>query len=189
MHFRAALLGVWILVALAAAACGMHDFGERQPDKHIQDRAGVLTPSQIQALEQRASELERRGAPNVAYIRVRSATQEQTRDHAGTLMSAWHVQSSSEVQDGFVILINLVPEDMRHSHVGIWAGAAHARFGGLLSAEVDRIASDIMRPALLRGDVETAIAAGLDAATERVRQASAANPPGWSRLRRLFGGS
>src|SRR5256885_1537487 len=72
-----------VLATLAALACLLalpgwawmaDDFGTRVAGQHVYDRAGVLTPDQIQTVESKAAALEQAGTPTIVYVQVKQAT-------------------------------------------------------------------------------------------------------------------
>lgn len=140
------------------------DFGPREANRRVYDRAGLLTTGEARDLEARALAAERAGAPTIVYLRAKKADQDDTRGDARALMDAWEVQSAPGARDGVVIFLNLKPDDLRHGEASIWAGARHTGDGGSLpEGELRRIYEEAMRPALRDGETAAGIGAGLDA--------------------------
>ncbi len=164
MHRSSAALLVALacVLTVSVGSAAADDFGARVAGQHVYDRSGVLTSDQVQVLEDRVATLEGAHIPAVIYIQVKSATLQQAQQDARNLMDAWNVQSAEGARDGFVMFFDLTPGDTRHGQVGLFAGGTYAR-GPLSSTELDRIAGDVMRPALARGDLAGGAAAGLDA--------------------------
>lgn len=130
--------------------------------KHVYDCAGILTPAEIADLERHAQAVVQAGAPTVVYLQAKDAGRDQTIQDAADLMQFWHVESRPDAHDGFVMLINLQPGNLRHGQVGLFAGQKHAS-GNLPPYNLDRIYADVMLPALAAEHTADGIAAGLDA--------------------------
>jgi uncharacterized membrane protein YgcG len=128
---------------------------------HVYDCANLLTATEIANLEVQAAAVERAGAPTVVYLQVRDATAQQTLNDAIDLMNRWNVESHPGAHDGFVMLFNLRPGDLRHGQVALYAGEKHFQHGNLPQAELDRIRTDVMTPLLRNGQTAAGIAAGL----------------------------
>ncbi len=129
--------------------------------RHIYDCANLLTTAEIANLEAQAAAVERAGAPTVVYLQVRDATAEQTLSDAIDLMNRWNVESRPGAHDGFVMLFDLRPGDLRHGQVALYAGEKHYQHGNLPQAELDRIRTDVMTPLLQNEQTAAGIAAGL----------------------------
>src|SRR5690242_14390667 len=129
--------------------------------RHVYDCANLLTAAEIANLEVQAAVVERAGAPTVVYLQVRDATAQQTLNDAIDLMNRWNVESRPGAHDGFVMLFNLKPGDLRHGTVALYAGEKHYQHGNLPQAELDRIRTDVMTPLLADGQTAAGIAAGL----------------------------
>jgi uncharacterized membrane protein YgcG len=149
----------------ASAAAADDDFGSHSPGQHVYDRANVLRSDQVQTLEQRAATLDALGAPTIVYVRVQAATQSEVQQEARELMDAWDVESARGAHDGFVVVVDLTPGNTQHGQLGMFAGAEHAG-AELDTDELNRIASDVMRPSMASGDLVGGLSAGLDAAAE-----------------------
>ena len=128
---------------------------------HVYDCANLLTTAEIANLETQAAAVERAGAPTVVYLQVRDATAEQTLRDAIDLMNRWNVESRPGAHDGFVMLFDLRPGDLRHGQVALYAGEKHYQHGNLPQAELDRIRTDVMTPLLRNEQTAAGIAAGL----------------------------
>src|SRR5262245_40044600 len=173
-----------VLLALNPAAVFADDFGSQVSGQHVYDRASVLSAADVQAIEAKASSLENLGAPAVVFIQVKQATQQQAQQDARDLMDAWNVRSSASTHDGFVMLFDLNPDDVHHGQVGLFAGADYT--SQLSTPELNRIATQVMRPSLSSGDLAGGIRQGLDATASDIQQAPASaddTPPqshtGW----------
>jgi uncharacterized membrane protein YgcG len=158
----AVLVSVTALSPVVASAAFADEFGSHAPGQHVYDRANVLRPEQVQMLERRAATLDALGAPTIVYVRVEAATQAQVQQEARELMDEWDVESAHGAHDGFVMLFDLTPGNTQHGQVGMFAGAEHAT-AELDGDELDRIATDVMRPSLASGDLAGGIDAGLEA--------------------------
>ena len=129
--------------------------------RHVYDCANLLTATEIANLEVQAAAVERAGAPTVVYLQVRDATAEQTLRDAIDLMNRWNVESRPGAHDGFVMLFDLRPGDLRHGQVALYAGEKHYQRGNLPQAELDRIRADVITPLLRNEQTAAGIAAGL----------------------------
>lgn len=129
--------------------------------RHIYDCANLLTTAEIANLEAEAAAVERAGAPTVVYLQVRDATAQQALGDAIDLMNRWNVESRPGAHDGFVMLFDLRPGDLRHGQVALYAGEKHYQHGNLPQAELDRIRTDVMTPLLRNEQTAAGIAAGL----------------------------
>ncbi len=159
------LVALSALSSVLASAAFADEFGSHTPGQHVYDRANVLQPEQVQTLEHRAATLDALGAPTIVYVRVQAASQAQVQQEARELMDEWDVESTRGAHDGFVLLLDLTPGNTQHGQVGMFAGAEHATTD-LDGAELDRIATDVMRPSLASGDLAGGISAGLAATAE-----------------------
>jgi uncharacterized membrane protein YgcG len=157
-----------VLVALSAAGVRADEFGPRAPGQHVYDRAGVLSSTDTQALERKASALDALGAPTVIFIQTKTASLEQAQQDARNLMDSWDVQSANGAHDGFVMLFDLTPGNPPHGQVGLFAGARHAS-AALPSATLNYISGTVMRPALTSGNLADGISRGLDATADDLR--------------------
>lgn len=162
-------LGVMLALALALAAfvagCGSSgtaSFGSPVAGKHVYDRAGILTASQVSMLEVRATVVQRAGAPTIVYLQTKNATYDETLQDAQDLMTAWDVESAPNAHDGLVIFLNLKPNDTHHGQVALYGGQKLVQ-GPLPQDELQRIYQQVMLPSLQSGDTAGGIAAGLDA--------------------------
>jgi uncharacterized membrane protein YgcG len=168
-----ALVTVVVLLALSTAGVRADEFGPRVPGQHVYDRAGILSPAQLQTLERKAAALDALGAPTVVFVQTKSASLEQAKQDARTLMDTWDVQSSNGARDGFVMLFDLTPGNTQHGQVGLFAGARHAS-AALSSRTLNSISGTVMQPALSRGDLADGISRGLDATADDLRTPAAA---------------
>ncbi len=176
---RCAVIALGLLLGLligAMPALTAQDFGQPEPGRHVYDRAGVLSPSEIADLEQRALALEQAGAPVVIYLRAHDASYEDTVADARELMDAWDIQSAPGARDGVVIFFNLEPGDLVHGDFAIIAGEAHVRSGALDQDRLDRI-SDQMLELLRDGQIAEGIATGLDAVARNLTVGPPPPPP------------
>jgi uncharacterized membrane protein YgcG len=169
MFTRVAVSALALVTLSTASAFADDSFGTHLPGQHVYDRANVLRADQLQNLETRAAKLDALGAPTVIYLRVESASQAQAQQEARELMDAWDVESSHGAHDGFVMLFDLTPGNTEHGQVAMFAGAKHTNAESLDADELNRIASDVMRPQLARGDLAAGIRAGLDATADDLR--------------------
>jgi uncharacterized membrane protein YgcG len=129
--------------------------------QHVYDCANLLTSAEIATLEADAAAVDRAGAPTVVYLQARDATADETLQDAIDLTNRWNVESHPGARDGFVMFFNLMPGDLRHGQVALYAGEKHYHHGNLPQAELDRIRTDVMTPLLASGETAAGIAAGL----------------------------
>lgn len=178
---------VALLAAPAAHAESARWHGGPEPGKHIYDTTGLLSAAQVADLETHAQAVVQAGAPTVVYLQAKDATYDQTYQDAGDLMNAWDVESASGAHDGFVMFLNLIPGDLHHGQVVLFAGSKYFQNGPLTHDETQRIYQDEMLPLLRDGDIAGGIAAGLDAVASDLRNGPPA-PARPSALQQALGG-
>lgn len=156
-----------LAAAAAAAALGLaagsalaDEWGQRVPGQHVYDLAGALTPAQASDLERSAAAVDQAGAPTIVYVRRKDADDATTQQDARALMDAWTIESSPGRKDGFVLLLNLRPSDVRHGSAALVAGESHA--GTLAADRLQGIYDGTMKPRLAAGDLPGALSAALD---------------------------
>ncbi len=171
------LLTILVALSLANTSAAAPSYGQPVVGQHIYDTANVLTPAQIDTLEQHARQVVAAGAPVVVYLQAKSASYDQTEQDAKDLMDQWDVESTSGAKDGLVIFLNLKPGDLHHGQAALYAGQTHYDGGNLPNRELRRIFSDVMRPDMAQGDLAEGIAAGLDAAASSLRNGPPPPPP------------
>jgi uncharacterized membrane protein YgcG len=167
------LLPLIMAMLLGNTALAADDFGVHSGSQHVYDRAGILSAQDKSTLEQKASELQRAGAPTVVYVRVKDSTLAQAKQEARDLMDAWNVESSANAHDGLVVMVDLKPDDTQHGQLGLFAGQS---LNALTSDELDRIAADAMSPALRQGELGRALGIGLDAVRMDVQRGASSHP-------------
>jgi uncharacterized membrane protein YgcG len=153
-----------VVAAVPAPAAATQDFGTRTAGRQVFDRSGRLTAAEVAALEARATDLGRAGAPTIVYVRLLASDQAATRGDARELMDAWQVESAAGARDGLVAFVNLTPSDPQHGAAALYSGSAHVDDGRLSAARLQDIFDHSMRPLLAEGDVAGGLAAGLEAA-------------------------
>ncbi|TMC05655.1 MAG: TPM domain-containing protein [Chloroflexi bacterium] len=147
------------VLGLGATAALADDWGQRVPGQHVYDPAGALTPAQVSDLERSAAAVDQAGAPTVVYVRRKDADDATTRQDARALMDTWAVESSAGRKDGFVLLLNLKPADIRHGSTALVIGSAHA--DRLDDGRLQGIYDATMRSRLAAGDLAGAVSAAL----------------------------
>ncbi|MPZ14213.1 MAG: DUF2207 domain-containing protein [Chloroflexi bacterium] len=172
------LLPLLLLVMLGDAGTALaQEYGSRNRGQHVYDRAGALSSAEIGELELHAEMVERAGAPVVVYLQTRDADYDETEDDARNLMATWDVQSSTDARDGFVIFLNIDPDDKQHGQVALFAGQTHYDDGRLPEYELRRIFEDVMLPSLVDGQLAEGIRAGLNAASDSLTLGPPPPPP------------
>lgn len=146
------------------------------PAQRIYDCAGLLTSSEISALEAKARAVQSAGAPVVVFLQVKDATFDQTLSDAADLMARWNVESKSGAKDGLVILLNLQPGNLRHGQVALYAGKTLLN-GAMPQDELARIYQQDMLPRLQSGDTAGGIGVALDDAAADLRYGGPAPTP------------
>lgn len=154
-------LGVGAIPATVALAAPRAECLGPVAGQHVYDCAHLLTASEVATLEVDAAKVDQAGAPTVVYLQVKDATAQQTWQDAVDLMNRWDVESHPGAHDGFVMVFDLQPGNLRHGQVALFAGAKHYQHGNLPQAELDRIRTDVMTPLLAEGQTAAGIAAGL----------------------------
>jgi uncharacterized protein (TIGR04222 family) len=168
MLARMGMAGVLAVIAVLSFALTAHaaiTLSGPEPGKRVYDTAGALSPSEIKDLETHAQTLTNAGAPCIVYLQARTATRDETRQDAQNLMTSWDIESKPGARDGFVMYFNLLPGNLKHGQVFLFAGQKHVDGGALPEVELQRIYDKVMAPLLLQGKIAQAIAAGLDAVT------------------------
>jgi len=178
--FSALIVSLILVVAIsvpfaARASAASNDFGQPSPGTHVYDRAGVLTPDQVAALERDAQAVAAAGAPVVVYIRADSANYDETEDAAKQLMDAWDIQSTTNARDGLVLFLNLKPNDLHHGQFAFYAGKTQLS-GNLPQYELQRIFDNQMKPLMAKGDLAGGLSAGLQAVAGSLKNGPAPPP-------------
>jgi uncharacterized membrane protein YgcG len=158
---RALLVAGAAVAALGLTSTGAlaDDWGQRVPGTHVYDLAGALTSAQVSDLEQSAAAVDQAGAPTVVYLRRKDASDTAARQDARALMDTWAVESAPGRKDGFVLLLDLRPADIRHGSAALVAGQAHGdRLDG---GRLQSIYDETMKPRLAAGDLAGALSAAL----------------------------
>ena len=162
----AAIAGLAIL--LAAAGAGASAFVVPPIQGHVTDTAGVLSPEDRAALEQRLTRTMDQSGKEIAVFVVGSLQGETIEDVAYQTFNAWRV-GRDKLDNG--VLLVIAPQERR---VRIETGKG---VGGQLT---DLQASDIIEhriaPKLREGSYRAAIDAGLDGITEAL-DAIGGRPP------------
>jgi uncharacterized membrane protein YgcG len=179
--FAVALAAIFVPTTHASALAGP------EPGKHVYDLTGLLTSAEIADLETHAKTVEQAGAPTIVYLQAKDATYDQTHQDAGNLMNDWNVESATGARDGFVMFLNLIPGNLRHGQVVLFAGQKYFQNGPLTHEEAQRIYQDEMLPLLRDGDIAGGIAAGLDAVAHDMTYGLPA-PPRLSAFQQAVGG-
>lgn len=161
------VIGVVLLLAALVAAprlVAAQEFGQPVAGRHVYDEAGILTPTEVQYLEEATDRVAAAGAPAYVYIQTKQASQDETQQDAADLMAAWAIESSPGAKDGLVVFFNSDPDNPGHGEVALYAGQTLYDGGNLPERELRRIFDDAMRDPMRRGETAVGIAAGLDAA-------------------------
>ncbi|GEM_PF-430206 len=154
------------------AACPQHPIqGQR-----VYDCAGALTAGEIATLEHHAAAVAQAGAPTIVYLQAQNASYDQTLQDAANLMQRWDVESHPGARDGFVMFLNLIPGNLLHGEIALYAGQTQLD-GSLSQSELSRIFSDVMLPDLQNGQLAQGISDGLDAVANDLRYGPPSSQP------------
>ncbi|MEX2426182.1 MAG: TPM domain-containing protein, partial [Thermomicrobiaceae bacterium] len=129
------------------------------------DEADVLSEDERAEIEAAIAEVEAEGAPTVVYLRLLSSQNDRAVDDARSLMRAWNLESELGARDGFVILLNLEPEDPNRGELGVVAGELHFNGGALPQSRLDNI-RDEMIDYLADDEMANGIVHGLELTSE-----------------------
>ena len=143
-QIAAAAMLVILAMAIGVSAAAADSFGEPEQGRNVYDRADLLTPAEIDNLEELTADVEAAGAPVVVYLQAKDASYDETLQDGRELMDEWDVQSAEDARDGIVIFLNLDPDDLRHGELALVAGEAHFDGGNLPQYELDRITSAML---------------------------------------------
>lgn len=145
----------------------------------VEDDANALAGAQRAAVQQHADMLAATGHPVLVVVRSQVSSDSQVQQEASQLMTTRGVESNPGARDGVVLLVDLTPQGGTHGHAAVYVGNSLAT-GVLPQDAVTRIYADDLAPALQRGDLASALTAGLDAITRAVRTGSPPqDPSGW----------
>jgi uncharacterized protein (TIGR04222 family) len=159
-----------VLVLMFSAAIGTSTslaFQDVEGSTGLHDTAGVLSADEQAEIEQAIADVEAAGAPAVVYLRLLSTEDDQAVDDARELMEAWDIESAPGARDGFVIFLNLEPDDPDRGELGIVAGEEHFEDGALPQSEINRI-RDEMIDHLADDEMAEGILTGLELTAERL---------------------
>ncbi len=149
-------LGALALVASAAdAPRGADGLLAVPPLARVTDHAGVLSPQQKQALEDKLAAFEMAHGAQIAVLVVPSTQPEPIEDFAHRVGETWKIGRAG-IGDGVLVI---VAKDDRRLRIDV----ARALEGALPDVTARRIGREIMGPYFRRGDYAGGLSAGLDA--------------------------
>lgn len=159
----AALLAAAGLAAIAHAADaprGADGLLAVPPLARVTDYAGVLSPQQKQALEDKLAAFEMAHGAQIAVLIVPSTKPEPIEDFAHRVGEAWKIGRAG-IGDGVLVI---VAKDDRRLRIDV----ARSLEGALPDVTARRIGREIMGPHFQRGDYAGGLSAGLDAIFQRI---------------------
>lgn len=165
----ALVLGVAAILASQAPEPSTPDFGSRVPGQRIYDQSGLLSRTDLVALDQRAAAIERSGVPVVVYIRSTRPDADDTRADARALMRSWGVESGPGAGDGLVLFLDVDRLDIDQDHVALIPGD-RLKDNRLPIGETERISAGSVRGLTTTVDTSRELATTITfnlAATER----------------------
>ena len=130
------------------------------PDHRINDYAGILTPAQRDALEQKLIQRERSASNQVVVAIFRSLEGESLEDFSIRLAQAWRVGQKG-LDNGVIFLVFVDDRKMR-IEVGYGLEA------NLTDAVASSILRDVVAPRFREGHIADGIGAGLDAIDQAI---------------------
>jgi len=163
VRLAAALLAAAGLAAIAHAADaprGADGLLAVPPLARVTDYAGVLSPQQKQALEDKLAAFEMAHGAQVAVLIVPSTKPEPIEDFAHRVGEAWKIGRAG-IGDGVLVI---VAKDDRRLRIDV----ARSLEGALPDVTARRIGREIMGPYFQRGDYAGGLSAGLDAIFQRI---------------------
>jgi uncharacterized protein len=122
---------------------------------HVTDLTGTLSGSQIQTLESRLSDFERRKGSQIAVLMLPSTQPETIEEYSIRVADAWKI-GRARVDDGVILV---VAKNDRKLRVEVGRGLE----GAIPDAIAKRVASDVIAPHFRNGDFYGGIDAGTDA--------------------------
>src|SRR2546426_6949537 len=149
---RVAAGAIFLLAGLALAA----DEVAVPPLKaRVTDLTGTLTAAQIQTLEGRLRDFERRKGSQIAVLILPSTQPETIEEYSIRVADAWKI-GRARVDDGVILV---VAKDDRKLRVEVGRGLE----GAIPDAVAKRVVSDVIAPHFRSGDFYGGVAAGTDA--------------------------
>lgn len=162
-------LGALALVASAAdAPRGADGLLAVPPLARVTDHAGVLSPQQKQALEDKLAAFEMAHGAQIAVLIVPTTQPEPIEEFAHRVGEAWKIGRAG-VGDGVLVI---VAKDDRRLRIDV----ARALEGALPDVAARRIGREIMGPHFQRGDYAGGLSAGLDAIFRQIESESLPAP-------------
>ncbi len=157
-----------LVAAAADAPRGADGLLAVPPLARVTDYAGVLSPQQKQALEDKLAAFEMAHGAQIAVLIVPSTQPEPIEDFAHRVGEAWKIGRAG-IGDGVLVI---VAKDDRRLRIDV----ARSLEGALPDVTARRIGREIVGPYFQRGDYAGGLAAGLDA-TFRQIEGEALPPP------------
>ncbi|HEX9160883.1 MAG TPA: TPM domain-containing protein [Thermoanaerobaculia bacterium] len=166
MRWRAAT--VFVIAVLVAAAAFALDIPPA-PAQWVTDKAGILTPDQVDALNRKLSDFEQQsGAQFIVYI-FPSLEGESVEDFTIRCAQKWKV--GQKKYDNGLILFVFVKERKIRVEVG------YGLEGSVTDAYSSRVIRDYIAPHFQQGDWAGGLNAGVDALMAKIRGGEAPVPP------------
>jgi uncharacterized protein len=170
----------WIAQALDAPR-GPDGLLAVPPLARVTDYAGVLSPQQKRALEDKLAAFENAHGAQIAVLIVDSTRPEPIEDFAHRVGEAWRIGRAG-IGDGVLVI---VAKDDRRLRIDV----ARSLEGALPDATARRIGRDVIGPYFQRGDYAGGLSAGLDAIFRQIESeglpAPRAQPAGEAEADRL----
>ena len=159
------LLGL-VVWAAAAGLAGAQQIDVVPPqDRLVNDRAGMLSASQVQQLEQKLRRYADTTSTQIVVVTIPSLDGAPASMYATQLGREWGV--GQQGQDNGVVI--LVSEGDRE----VFIATGYGLEGAIPDAIASRIVRNIIRPAFRQGD----FFAGLDRASDALIEAGSSRPP------------
>lgn len=142
------------------------------PLARVTDYAGVLSPHEKRALEDKLAAFEMAHGAQIAVLIVPSTKPEPIEDFAHRVGEAWKIGRAG-IGDGVLVI---VAKDDRRLRIDV----ARSLEGALPDVTARRIGREIMGPYFQRGDYAAGLSAGLDAIFRRIESEGLPVPRGQS---------
>ncbi|MFN3564785.1 MAG: TPM domain-containing protein [Burkholderiaceae bacterium] len=158
-----ALVAAFAVAAIAHAALpprGADGLLAVPPPARVTDYAGVLSPQQKRALDDKLAAFEMAHGAQIAVLIVPSTQPEPIEDFAHRVGEAWKIGRAG-IGDGVLVI---VAKDDRRLRIDV----ARSLEGALPDVTARRIGREIMGPYFQRGDYAGGLSAGLDEIFRRI---------------------
>ncbi|NVN90622.1 MAG: TPM domain-containing protein [Desulfuromonadales bacterium] len=160
--------GLFLLLFLTLLPLPLHALDVPQLSGRVNDRAGLLTPGAVTALEQKLAGFERDQSTQIVVLTIPTLQGDDIDQFSIRVADAWKIGQKGK--DNGVLLI--LARDERKVRIEVGMGLQ----GVLPDITASRIIRELMRPHLKAGDFDRGIAAGVDGIMAATRGEFKASP-------------